>query len=329
MYPQADKDGTFFSPGNTDIHILAQDRWDWDVILHEYSHYLQNLDKLANNPGGSHQWGVSNIPARGKSAGIRLGWGEGLANYQGIAAQFVANGVAGNNVPNNLANVLDTHYQDTEDQTLDIDLATNTGPTAHGEGDELAVARIMWWIGDPVNGTTDRVNRGHVQVYKDLVAAAAANGGTLQSLSQINNYYLNTVATSDKIRTDYGAIFQANSVSPVPTDLTGQIFLASGTGPKFTWTAGNDGANENFHLIIWDDNGLTHRVIDNFQIPGDGTLNYTLSARMMGPECHGHFRDEVVRHHGLRFEGRHGDGLCRNRSDRGVLVGRLLVCGGS
>jgi len=87
--------------------------------------------KIADNPGGSHSFGASNIPTRGKDAGARLAWGEGQATYIGVAAQFV--NTAANNTPLTTPNVGDTHYQDTEDSTLNIDLAVASRTAAAGE----------------------------------------------------------------------------------------------------------------------------------------------------------------------------------------------------
>jgi len=285
VFPETAESASYYSPAANNIHITAQRTWDWDVVLHEYGHYLQNVDGLQNSPGGSHTFGVSNIagynapdpldsiPARGKSGGIRLAWGEGSATYMGIAAQFI-NPVA-NNLPTTLANVGDTRYTTTGANAFSIDLATPTGTIARGEGDELAVARVLWWIADPQNGTTDRVSRGHMQVYSDLLAARV--GGTLQTLSQVNNYYMNTIAANDKQRTDYGAILQANSISPVPSPPSSLPIWYYSAPPTFTWQRGNDDANDTFHLIVWDDAGLTHRVINDILIPGD-VMSYTLTA---------------------------------------------------
>lgn len=72
------------------IELLSADYNDWDVMLHEYGHYLADVDKLDDYDGGEHSFGVSNIPDNGKDVGVRLAWGEGLANYVAISAPIVA-----------------------------------------------------------------------------------------------------------------------------------------------------------------------------------------------------------------------------------------------
>jgi hypothetical protein len=304
LFPNTTKDGTsFFSPDDSNIQILLADKWDWDVSLHEYGHYLQNLDAIADSPGTSHNFGVTNIfgPTKalpdgmggttnipwGKDQGARLAWGEGAATYIGLAAE--ATNVAAFKTPTTMANVGDSHYQDTDDSTLDIDLAVAQPGDQQGEGDELAVSRILWQV-----ATGPRVNRGHVKLYADMVGAAAAQAGKkLQNLSQYNNYYLNTVAKTDRQRVDFGSVFEDNGVSPQPLSLSqGAItgptvktvaidgafttISAAGGDPTFNWLPGNFTANNSFHLYIWDSVGLTNRLIDNFLIPGN-VNTYTLT----------------------------------------------------
>src|SRR5262249_10155564 len=135
-----------YSGADNNIHILSDDRWDWDVTNHEYTHYLSHLDTLDASPGGNHRLGVSNIgqqhpsnPLRSKIDGCRLAWGEGLATFIGIASQRTNPGAAGQNMPAGLAHVGDTFYTDTIDSTNNYDLETHAGSLEAGEGEEVAV----------------------------------------------------------------------------------------------------------------------------------------------------------------------------------------------
>lgn len=289
---------SFYNGAAGRITIARGDRYDWDVIGHEYGHYLEHVDHLATAVGGRHSFGVTNIPNDATNAqkirGAELAWSEGLATYIGVAAQQV--NPVGFNRPN-LQNVGDTYYQDygrvdlaNKRADFEIDLASYkvvgySGATAttfnsvgQGEGDELPVARVLWDIADPVNNTWDRVSRGYAQVYKDLVAAAAANGGQLSTLSQVDNYYLFTVAKNDRQRTDYGAIFMHNGISPQPTGaMAGKPTLSAvSPPPTFNWIRNNFGRNDTFDLIIWSDPTLNHRLLD-YIVPGD-VNTYTLTA---------------------------------------------------
>jgi hypothetical protein len=253
------------------IYILQEDRWDWDVMGHEFSHYAHDVDKLTDSPGDTHAFGVSNIPARGKGDGIKLAWGEGVGTYMGVAQQFVDT-----TGPANLKNYGDTFYTDTEDSTNNVDLEGAAGSGVAGEGDETAVMRVLWDIADPKND--DRVERTHAQLYKDLVAARdrVGAGAKLASLSQVNDYYMNGLLTKDADRVDYGAIYEAQGISPHPkgaiinstVDLTGEV--------KFEWDRKNDSRNDTFQIIVWSDDFLT-RIIDAFTVPGN-VETYSLTA---------------------------------------------------
>jgi hypothetical protein len=307
-----DAGGTVFSPSKTIIKSLSTDAFDFDVNEHEYGHYLQQLDNLANNPGGSHSWGTTNIGlvqqltktttrTLTKLQGVQLAWGEGAATYIGIASQW--NKPATYNFPGTVQNVGDRYYDDFSevdgrgntvnsfDGLANFDSAVqvaggsfvHTNVPGQGEGDEAPVARILWALGDPampaMNPSWSRVSRGFTQVYKDMQATAAANGGTVQTLSQLNSYYLNTIATNDKQRTDYGAIFQHYGVSANPNGAMAASPTLSNTdpAPTFTWDAGNNGANDTFKLTIWDSAALTSRILDMFTVPAADGTSYTLT----------------------------------------------------
>jgi len=141
-----------------ELNLVAGDRWDWDVILHEYGHHLSAQDGLDDSPGGSHAFGTSNIPSKGKDAGTRLAWGEGLANYISLAAQAVT--AASGDLPA-VPNTGGTVYQDTIDQTLSVNIETHAGSGNDGEGDETSVMRILWDIADPANEAHDLLAIGH------------------------------------------------------------------------------------------------------------------------------------------------------------------------
>lgn len=279
---------SFYSAARNGIYILSDDRWDPDVVGHEYSHYLHRADNMTDSPGGTHSLGVSNIPNTAtkvngkKSAGIRLAWGEGVGNYMGVAMQHV-NPVT-NKYPTGYQNFGDTSYTDTLDSTNNFNLETTAGSGMQGEGEEVAITRILWDIADPKNEAHDHISRGHVQVYKDLVAArdrvrtqTGDNTAKLATLNQVNDYYMTDVAANDKDRVDYGAIYEQYTVSPHPIGgLIGSTKNPFIENITFDWTRQNNNMSDTFRLIVWNDN-FTTRLINSFLIPGDVTT-YTLTA---------------------------------------------------
>ena len=255
-------DASFFSPDDGSISILSDDRWDWDVIHHEYAHYIAHLDGMDESPGGDHSFGVSNIPTVGKLDGVRLGWSEGLATYLGTAIQQIASSLG--TLPS-FPNVGDTAYTDTLDASFTIDLETNEGSENAGEGDEASVLRILWDIADDVqdtfsNGLKDVISLGHQGLYNILNNEIA----DLDRLDDVWDYFFNT--SNDETRTQYGAIFEEYSVSPSPvssTDLIGQTFNSGGAIPTFEWNAGNNNANDEFQIIVFNEDFSTRELVVN------------------------------------------------------------------
>ncbi|CAG0979794.1 hypothetical protein PHYC_01703 [Phycisphaerales bacterium] len=273
-----------FSPGAGQIRVLSDDRWDWDVLLHEYSHYIGEADDLDDSPGGRHFFGVTNIgqadprlPLRDKAAGTRLAWGEGLGNFLGVAMQQVNTGATGQNMPVGMANIGDDHYQDTIDLAIDFSLESHFGSGEGGEGEEVSVARILWDIADPsggADGAKDRVSKGFVELYEILDTSVTSPAGGPRQLQNVWNYFTGG-GQPDSVRADFGAIFEEYGVSPRPVGgMVGGSVMFDAPAPTFDWTPQNNGANETFGLIIFDD--AWNRLL-TISVPGVDATSYTLS----------------------------------------------------
>jgi Calx-beta domain/FG-GAP-like repeat/RTX calcium-binding nonapeptide repeat (4 copies) len=242
---------------NKDLLIRSEESSDWDVILHEYGHFLADLDKLDKSPGSPpgfiHAAGQSNIPLLGKSDGVRLAWGEGLANYLGIAAQSPITLGLLQNVPG----VGDTYYEDLEadpTQNIKYDLETTIGIGSGyvnlGEGDEASVSRILWDLADNIkdtfaSGLKDEIALGHEKLYNILNTEIFA----LDRLDDVWDYFYNI--SNDAERTKFGAIFEEYGVSPIP-DSIGKNFTVGSAPPVFTWKRNNNDANDTFQVLLFN-----------------------------------------------------------------------------
>ncbi|HEX2839077.1 MAG TPA: hypothetical protein VHN77_13225 [Phycisphaerales bacterium] len=225
---------------------------DWDVLEHEYSHYLENLDGLTASPGGAHSSGVSSIPALGKNAGSRLAWGEGFATWSGVASNNYD--PAGQTMPL-VPNTGDTIYTDTSGATAFSRNLETPNTANQGEGDEAAVYRILWDLADPANEPHDRVSIGFTELYGQIRAMSipVVGGGPDRHPNTLADIWNHSVNLGTDIRTivDYGAIFQQYGVSPAPA-FSDQVLIASDPAPTFDWFAQNNGANEHFRLLFLD-----------------------------------------------------------------------------
>ncbi|MEX1350605.1 MAG: hypothetical protein AB1Z31_23040, partial [Desulfobacterales bacterium] len=123
--PDNTTQGTYYKPGGS-IDLLAGDRWDSDVFLHEYGHFVMYKiygDSIPPSPNCyNHYWG--------SHSSLGCAWTEGWANFLQAAIQN------------------DRFYDDTEDQILHINFEPPTPGADHVE-DEGAVAASLWDIFDP------------------------------------------------------------------------------------------------------------------------------------------------------------------------------------
>lgn len=183
-----------------ELHILLMDRWDWDIIHHEYAHYIAQVYGLSNSPGGSHNPETNlSISKDSKDLGLRLAWGEGWPTFFAIAAQ-VQSGLASLGIPN----VGDLGYQDTEDS----DLALTSLEALHGLGEdnEVSVMTTLWDLVD-ADDDGESVTLSPKALH-DLLKANKVT--TLGALWSAVSGIMNTPANKSQL----GELFALNQVAP-------------------------------------------------------------------------------------------------------------------
>ncbi len=257
LYPRASAGSAYFPPALAGptfplgrIEIGPGQQHDWDIIDHEYTHYLQNLDSMNASLGGPHSSGVSNIPALGKNLGSRLAFAEGFATWSGVSSHGYD--TVGQNMPA-VPNTSDAAYTDTPGGfTRNIE----TSNTANqGEGDEAPVYRILWDLADPANEPHDRVSIGHEELYHQIRAisipvAGGAPDRRAHTLADVWNHDIN-LGTDFPTHVNFGAIFQQYGVSPAPA-FSDIMLSITDPAPTFEWFGQNNGANDHFRVIVLD-----------------------------------------------------------------------------
>lgn len=150
---------------DSQLHILEGDRWDWDVIMHEYGHYVSAVNGLDDNPGGGHSLdqNLGETGGRNKDQGTRMAWAEGWPSFFSISGQQVL-GLSHLSIPN----VGDSKYTDTEDAIIDYDLAAKDSYDSLGEDNEVAVQRIIYAMYRSVKPTAGGTGLGDSSVWKLL-----------------------------------------------------------------------------------------------------------------------------------------------------------------
>ena len=137
----------------------------WDVIGHEYGHYIQHYFEIEDNPGGRHKIHSNNIDdqykttgtdgtklynlEQSKERGLKLAWAEGWATYWSTVAQSTFS-----NEIKTIWTVGDTSY--TAYNGVDYDLDCYDTANSYGDADEVAVQRILYKLYTSTTDTYDK-----------------------------------------------------------------------------------------------------------------------------------------------------------------------------
>ena len=219
LFPTGEGTSNF---SNARMHILNGDRYDWDVDMHEYGHYVQSLTPgISQAVGGPHS-SLDNLrysrPLLTREQANGLAWSEGWATYFGISGQQELNSAA-----KGIQRVGDTIYNDNNDADgtsqgvtrYGIEDQTIGGRPSRGEDNEASVSRILLDLYDANN---DAADRDRVTLGDKAIWNIIRNNQT-DTLSKFWNALISQPGTTNTQRINYGAIFQAHNVSPQPSDV--------------------------------------------------------------------------------------------------------------
>jgi hypothetical protein len=267
-FPNAN--GTNFNASTGVAQVLKLDRYDWDVMLHEYGHFISRKMGFNNSPGGSHSSSQNLGETLGKDKGVRLAWSEGFATYFAISAEKVL-GVKAMNIPK----AGDTFYDDTEDATLHIAIATNAGQASLGEDNELTVSRVLWHIySDGPLGIDDSLI---ISTLKTAVATTLSGAvAALMPADSAAKFDDSEAVDAAKVlhSNDYGCMLTTQAVAPKITAPANGAVLKPDTAPTFTWTANGAGPSNrlnSFTVQFWSENFDTKL----FESPSQTGVTYT------------------------------------------------------
>lgn len=246
--------GTNFTPGANTAKILQGDTFDWDVVLHEFGHYVAFNLGIDTSMGGLHDWADNLGQIYGKNAGDRLAWSEGFATWFALTAELVEN-VAALKIPN----AGDDYFDDTDDANFHVPMSVNTPYPSLGEDNELSVARSLWHMRtDPDLAMTDlqiisALVAKHTTTLSNAVAALLPAAGAAP--------FGNTGAGSGgpytapaEAKMNTFACLETNQIvaSQVSSPAAGDIVVA--TPPTFSWQSNGAGASNRlnqFYVQFW------------------------------------------------------------------------------
>ncbi len=253
--------GTGYQPGGA-INLLAGDRWDSDVFLHEYGHFV--MYKIYGNylppaPGCSaHYWGGH--------FSLGCAWVEGWANFLQAAIQ---------NDPN---------YVDTEDQTLHINFEPPIPSASHAE-DEGAVAASLWDIFDPASTSEswDTIGNGINGSSNNGIWSIVNGVGP----SDVLEFYSDWINSSNGYNSEITSIFQHHKIDPATGSLKVSVSPSAAVSAGAQWRV--DGGS-------WRNSGYTQaglsvgshtvefKALTGWSKPGNKTvtINYNQTANPSG-----------------------------------------------
>jgi hypothetical protein len=170
--------GSYYDTGSDQIHLQGTDRWDSDVILHEYGHFVMDQNWASFPPFPNCGW---HFP--GVNTSLGCAWIEGWANYIQAAIQD------------------DPVYSDTEEQKIEIDF--ENAPLAWDDPrDEGSVTASLWDIHDPANESHDAVFDGINGPDENGIWHAAAD----TDAADINDFWSSWQTVNDRILSQVSGI---------------------------------------------------------------------------------------------------------------------------
>lgn len=232
---------SYYSSSQGLINVIIGDAFDWDVLEHEFGHYVQNVYGISNNPGLDHS-SLDNLADtnNNKSVGIRLAWGEGWATYFSINLQNKM-GASSMNIPR----VGDTYYQDTEDSNISYDIEYLPTNRRKGEANEATVAAVLYDITDAVNTSEE----DQIYVNNGTVWSITKNSGS-KTLSDFINAFNASSSITKATKVKLGSTLSRYVVSA-------KVYSPSVSGNSVTFTWDKQGGsttfpNNSFRLVFFD-----------------------------------------------------------------------------
>lgn len=260
-----------------DIHIIAQDYCDWDVMQHEYGHYarykLTNLDAQ----GGYHLLALNMLDdyiaigfsaSTAKEKSTDLCWNEGVATYFSYAVQnyFQADGLGIPNVGDNLySDTLDTNIEYNLETGEYIDSYTTIDKIAFGECNEASIMSVLF---DLLDGTSESYD--NLQYSHSILWDSAFNNLNVTTFSEFESNF----SAGSKLKEIYfGQLLEEFGFSS--TNLV-QSSATIKTPPTLSWSSGGGSTsnpNNQFKIIVYKPSN--YEVLFETEFFGNTTITLT------------------------------------------------------
>lgn len=284
IYPTAKTSSCY---DNENIHIEDTDVDEWDVIIHEYGHYVGEYYNIKTpNIGDEHGIGECNNLTRGKGEGMPLTWNEGWATYFSISAQLEMNAAS-----LNIDHVGDLYYTDIDyakpEWTINVSLESpDVSEFQFGESNEIALAAVLFDLADSGNANDENIELGFGFLWNFI------NDTQCKTLPAFLDALFLQGNLSGAQKREINRILTMYDIAPEPIspndNVNSRIYSAA---PTFEWyknggvpphqeggVYSNDYANNLFVLEFYnDDYELIYTTPQVQGDPGQGRCSYALS----------------------------------------------------
>lgn len=180
VYPSAH---TYYDGANDTIMVQPEDKKTWDVLNHEYGHYIADQLELCSisNSRIAHSVFEDLTVAHGEAAGRELAYSEGLATYLGIASQmFYSNRY-------DIAGYGDEIYKDTF-RNVDVDygeFCLGRSNYDNADGVEARITSILVKLLDDEERYADEISLGHQNMFNLISDAGSDNANIHDFVSTV------------------------------------------------------------------------------------------------------------------------------------------------
>ncbi|MBO7169907.1 MAG: hypothetical protein J6W28_01870, partial [Clostridia bacterium] len=234
----------------TPIDIYA----NWDVIMHEYGHHIQEQLNLRAGPGVKHDSTKNQIDElENKSDGIRLAWKEAWATVFALLAQDEYSDLL-----QGIPLTCSSEKTNFEGNTTDVETISST----KGEGCEESIMAVLWDVFDfSYDEENDAVSLGHNDFW-DITTIS----GTTTFSAFIANFY----AEYPEHIHDIGLNLSEYGMATSKPDMTESYVPGIYSPPEFYFGpqgGSTESPNNSFTLIFYDGNGqrINNDIVVNVQ----------------------------------------------------------------
>lgn len=161
--------GSYYDTAKHIINVSQVNFYDWDVVLHEYGHYVEDMFDFSSGAGGDHYINEDLTDRFSMDIGVRKAWNEGWATYFSLSCQkyLAMNELSMLNL--DYRNTFSDDYYDVKklkDMRIDVNVKTMW---RYGAGCETSVAGFLLSVADLDISPLEQFSYGYKAIWDIVV----------------------------------------------------------------------------------------------------------------------------------------------------------------